>query len=228
MIRTCAGPDARARPIVCAAWPARRDHVPRARSPERADAPARRGRRRPDSRPGWCTTRGSTASMYRSRRRLPVGRPAALERRALGGAGRRESRPTSSSSTAATAGYLEMELDSAESAKISLFGLLQEFHGLGLGGHALTAALTRAREVRPRAWLTTCTLDGPYALAELPRPRDAPVPHRHAARAPARRTALVPLRPVNARQDGARARGEVVACTTNVTPGARTSCPATS
>ena len=63
-----------------------------------------------------------------------------------------------------TAGYCEMELDSAESAKIALFGLLQEFHGLGLGGHALTAALTRARELRPRVWLTTCTLDGPYAL----------------------------------------------------------------
>ena len=63
-----------------------------------------------------------------------------------------------------TAGYWEMELDSADSAKIGLFGLLQEFHGLGLGGHALTAALSRARELRPRVWLTTCTLDGPYAL----------------------------------------------------------------
>ena len=64
-----------------------------------------------------------------------------------------------------TAGYYELELDSAESAKIALFGLLGEFHGIGLGGHALTAALNRARELRPRVWLTTCTLDGPYALA---------------------------------------------------------------
>ena len=63
-----------------------------------------------------------------------------------------------------TAGYWELELDSAESAKIALFGLLREYHGLGLGGHALTAALSRARELRPRVWLTTCTLDGPYAL----------------------------------------------------------------
>ena len=63
-----------------------------------------------------------------------------------------------------TAGYYEIELDSHDSAKIALFGLLQEFHGLGLGGHALTAALTRSRELRPRVWLTTCTLDGPYAL----------------------------------------------------------------
>jgi GNAT superfamily N-acetyltransferase len=62
------------------------------------------------------------------------------------------------------AGYWELELDSAESAKIALFGLLEEFQGMGLGGHALAAALTRARELRPRVWLTTCTLDGPYAL----------------------------------------------------------------
>jgi GNAT superfamily N-acetyltransferase len=63
-----------------------------------------------------------------------------------------------------TAGYWELEIDSPDSAKIALFGLLQEFHGIGLGGHALAAALTRARELRPRVWLTTCTLDGPYAL----------------------------------------------------------------
>ena len=62
------------------------------------------------------------------------------------------------------AGYFELELDSAGSAKIALFGLLPEFHGMGLGGHALTVALNRARELRPRVWLTTCTLDGPYAL----------------------------------------------------------------
>ena len=62
------------------------------------------------------------------------------------------------------AGYYEIELDGAESSKIALFGLLQEFHGIGLGGHALTAALARGRELRPRVWLTTCTLDGPYAL----------------------------------------------------------------
>ena len=63
-----------------------------------------------------------------------------------------------------TAGYWELELDGADSAKIGLFGLLGEFHGIGLGGHALTAALARGRELRPRVWLTTCTLDGPYAL----------------------------------------------------------------
>jgi GNAT superfamily N-acetyltransferase len=64
-----------------------------------------------------------------------------------------------------TAGYFEIELDAPDSAKISIFGLLEEFHGRGLGGHALTAALRRALALRPRVWLTTCTLDGPYALA---------------------------------------------------------------
>ena len=62
------------------------------------------------------------------------------------------------------AGYYEIELETVDSSKIALFGLLEEFHGIGLGGHALTAALARARALRPRVWLTTCTLDGPYAL----------------------------------------------------------------
>ena len=63
-----------------------------------------------------------------------------------------------------TAGYWELERESAGSAKIPIFGLLGEFQGRGLGGHALTAALARGRELAPRVWLTTCTLDGPYAL----------------------------------------------------------------
>ena len=64
-----------------------------------------------------------------------------------------------------TAGYFELELDDPRSAKISIFGLLADFHGRGIGGHALTAALARARSERPRVWLTTCSLDGPHALA---------------------------------------------------------------
>ncbi len=63
----------------------------------------------------------------------------------------------------ATAGYFEIERESS-SAKIAIFGLLEEFQGRGLGGHALTLALDRAFEVGPRVWLTTCTLDGPNAL----------------------------------------------------------------
>ena len=72
-------------------------------------------------------------------------------------------------------GYFEIERegrsagpigDRAENrgAKIAIFGLLRDFHGRGLGGHALTLALERAFEVGPRVWLTTCTLDGPNAL----------------------------------------------------------------
>ena len=63
-----------------------------------------------------------------------------------------------------TTGYFELERDSRTSAKVSIFGLLGDYHGRGLGGHALIAALTRGREIAPRVWLTTCTLDGPYAL----------------------------------------------------------------
>lgn len=62
------------------------------------------------------------------------------------------------------AGYFELQLENERSAKIPIFGLLQEFHGQGLGGHALVAALTRGRELRPRVWLTTNTQDGPHAL----------------------------------------------------------------
>ena len=64
----------------------------------------------------------------------------------------------------AVAGYWELERESTANAKIPIFGLLREFHGRGIGGHALTAALVRGRELAPRVWLTTCTLDGPYAL----------------------------------------------------------------
>jgi len=62
------------------------------------------------------------------------------------------------------AGYFEIENDFSSGAKVSIFGLLPEFHGRGLGGHALTAALERGRELAPRVWLTTCSLDGPHAL----------------------------------------------------------------
>jgi GNAT superfamily N-acetyltransferase len=62
------------------------------------------------------------------------------------------------------AGYWELERQSDANAKIPIFGLLGEFQGRGIGGHALMAALRRGRELAPRVWLTTCTLDGPHAL----------------------------------------------------------------
>jgi GNAT superfamily N-acetyltransferase len=61
------------------------------------------------------------------------------------------------------AGYVEL-LPTDDEVEIAYFGLLQPYHGLGLGGHLLTFALRRAFELRPRVWLHTNTLDGPHAL----------------------------------------------------------------
>ena len=62
------------------------------------------------------------------------------------------------------AGYFEL-LEEDGNVEIAFFGLLQPYHGLGLGGHLLTVALRRGFELGPRVWLHTCTLDGPHALA---------------------------------------------------------------
>lgn len=64
----------------------------------------------------------------------------------------------------ARAGYYELRPE-GDSAEIAYFGLLAHAQGRGLGGHLLTHALTRAFALAPRAWVHTCTLDGPYALA---------------------------------------------------------------
>jgi GNAT superfamily N-acetyltransferase len=63
------------------------------------------------------------------------------------------------------AGYYELrpEPDGC-AAEIAYFGLLAHAHGQGLGGHLLTHALHRAFALAPRAWVHTCTLDGPHAL----------------------------------------------------------------
>lgn len=62
------------------------------------------------------------------------------------------------------AGYFELE-PGAGAVTIAHFGLLARFHGLGIGGHALTAAIRRGFELAPRVLVSTNTLDGPYALA---------------------------------------------------------------
>jgi GNAT superfamily N-acetyltransferase len=62
------------------------------------------------------------------------------------------------------AGYYELH-PTGDDVEIAYFGLLPHAQGAGLGGHLLTHALTRAFELAPRAWVHTCTLDGPYALA---------------------------------------------------------------
>jgi GNAT superfamily N-acetyltransferase len=62
------------------------------------------------------------------------------------------------------AGYYELREDRG-AVEIAYFGLLAHAQGKGLGGHLLTHALTRAFALAPRVWVHTCTLDGPYALA---------------------------------------------------------------
>ena len=61
------------------------------------------------------------------------------------------------------AGYYELR-PVRDSTEIAYFGLLPHARGKGLGGHLLTHALRRAFELAPRAWVHTCTLDGPNAL----------------------------------------------------------------
>jgi GNAT superfamily N-acetyltransferase len=61
------------------------------------------------------------------------------------------------------AGYYELRADDG-GIEVAYFGLVQAFHGRGLGGFLLTHALQRAFELGPRVWLHTCTLDGPAAL----------------------------------------------------------------
>jgi ribosomal protein S18 acetylase RimI-like enzyme len=64
----------------------------------------------------------------------------------------------------AVAGYVELD-PGPDEVEIAIFGLLPEATGRGLGGHLLTAALHRCFVLAPRAWVHTCSLDGPHALA---------------------------------------------------------------
>jgi GNAT superfamily N-acetyltransferase len=61
------------------------------------------------------------------------------------------------------AGYYELRADGAD-VEIAHLGLLQAFHGAGIGGQLLTDALRRALRLGDRVWVHTCTLDGPAAL----------------------------------------------------------------
>ena len=52
-----------------------------------------------------------------------------------------------------------------EETEISYFGLLEEYIGKGIGGYALSVAITKSFEKNiKRVWLHTCTLDHPNAL----------------------------------------------------------------
>ncbi|HWO88126.1 MAG TPA: GNAT family N-acetyltransferase [Gemmatimonadales bacterium] len=63
------------------------------------------------------------------------------------------------------AGFFELKWDEAGAVEIELIGLVTRFHGRGLGGHLLTAAVEIAFAIGAnRVWLHTCTLDHPAAL----------------------------------------------------------------
>jgi GNAT superfamily N-acetyltransferase len=63
------------------------------------------------------------------------------------------------------AGYAELRAGDEGSILLSIFGLLAQFHGQGLGGALLTHVLRRGLELGGRVWVSTNTSDGPHALA---------------------------------------------------------------
>lgn len=73
------------------------------------------------------------------------------------------------------AGYVELEAQPAGDVEIAYFGLLPGFTGRGLGGHLLSDGIRNAwarggewalgTGPAQRVWVHTCSLDGPYALA---------------------------------------------------------------
>jgi GNAT superfamily N-acetyltransferase len=74
------------------------------------------------------------------------------------------------------AGIADMEPHPGGEVEITTFGLLPEYVGRGLGGHALTLAARQAWGVEPvgaesvrRIWLHTSTRDHPNALANYRR-----------------------------------------------------------
>jgi GNAT superfamily N-acetyltransferase len=74
------------------------------------------------------------------------------------------------------AGIVDIEPQPGGDVEITTFGLLPEFVGQGLGGHALTLVVRAAWEVEPldaevvkRVWLHTSTLDHPGALPNYER-----------------------------------------------------------
>lgn len=64
------------------------------------------------------------------------------------------------------AGYVELEAQPGDNVKIAYFGLLRQFVGQRIGGHLLSVGVQQAWEMgAKRVWVHTCSLDGPYALA---------------------------------------------------------------
>jgi GNAT superfamily N-acetyltransferase len=74
------------------------------------------------------------------------------------------------------AGIADLEPQPGGDVEVTTFGLLPEFVGRGLGGHALTLTVRTAWEIAPlgtevvnRVWLHTSTLDHPGALPNYER-----------------------------------------------------------
>jgi len=64
------------------------------------------------------------------------------------------------------AGYVELESQPDGSVEIAYFGVLRQFIGQRLGGYLLTVGTEKAWAMNARrVWVHTCSLDGPYALA---------------------------------------------------------------
>ena len=79
------------------------------------------------------------------------------------------------------AGYFELEA-AGNRVTIAYFGLFERFHGLGIGGHVLTAAIRRGFELGTVVQVSTNSLDGEHALANYEargmRERERFVEHR--------------------------------------------------
>lgn len=80
------------------------------------------------------------------------------------------------------AGMVDIEAAPGGEAEITTFGLLPEFVGKGLGGHALTLAVRQAWAMEPpggepvrRVWLHTSSHDHPNALRNYRRRGFRPV-----------------------------------------------------
>lgn len=64
------------------------------------------------------------------------------------------------------AGYIELELQPGNNVEITCFGILRQFTGQRIGGHLLSVGVRQAWAMDARrVWVHTCSLDGPYALA---------------------------------------------------------------
>ncbi len=64
------------------------------------------------------------------------------------------------------AGYVELVAQPGDNLEIAYFGLLRQFIGQRIGGHLLSVGIKQAWEMgAKRVWVHTCSLDGPYALA---------------------------------------------------------------